>query len=323
MASERDAVEEATDVIDLGSGRFDTQRRRVLGLGVRAAVRPFLNGRTPLAVRRRVLSKQGHIAQPVPDEVTVDVVELGGRPAWRFTPEGVTPGRSVLYCHGGGYNYGDIGTHGGAVATLASSLAATIWMPDYRLRPESPATAPLEDLLAVWRDFVEGHDPGRTLLAGDSAGAHLALSLACELRDAGLPQPRCLALLSPWVDADPARVAYRPQDAILTRKLMAGDAEVWLGDGDHKDPLYSPIHRDFTGLPPTLVQWGQHEALHLDAERLVGKLLAADVDVTAEAYVGLWHDAFLQVPLLLEAPRWLARTAVWAAQRLRATGQTA
>ncbi len=320
--SPRDRLEAAIDVHDLGNGRLDGLRRNVLGLVVQAGTRPFLNGWAPLSARRRLLSASGRIAQPIPNDVTLDVVELGGRRCWRFTPEGHLDDRTVLYLHGGGYNYGDVGTHGGAVGTLAASLSAVVWMPDYRLVPEAPSTAPLEDARAAWADLAGRSDPRRTLVAGDSAGAHLALSLACEVRDAGdAPLPAALALLSPWVDADPARIEHRPNDRIVTRAVMRRDTALWLGDdGDPDDPHWSPLHRDLVGLPPTLVQWGRRECLHLDAERLVAKLLEAEVDVTAEAYEGLWHDAFLQVPLLVEAGRWIARTAVWAAQHLRARG---
>lgn len=310
---------EGIEDLDLGGQRWDGPRRTLLGLGLQAGVRPVLNGWAPLSWRRRWLSLAGRLSQPVPKGVQVEEVELGGRRAWRFTPDDAVDGRTLLYLHGGGYNYGDLGTHGGAVGTLAAALGATTWMPDYRLVPEHPQTAPLEDALAAWRDLAARVDPSDVVVAGDSAGAHLALSLACEVRDAGdLPQPACLCLLSPWVESDPEVARLRPADRIVSRGTLRRDARLWVGELDPADPLLSPINRDLHGLPPTLVQWGRAESLHRDAERLVAALRAADVEVTAEAYEGLWHDAFLQVPTLVEARRWIDRTARWAAGRLGA-----
>ncbi len=297
-------------------GLADDLRRRLLGLVVAAGTRPVLNGVVPLATRRRALDLAGRISAPVPKGVEVEVVDLGGVRTWRLTPRGAHPGRAVLALHGGGYNYGGLGTHGGAYGWLARELGVTTWMPDYRLVPEHPQEAPLEDALAAWRALAADLPDGAIAVTGDSAGAHLALGTACEVRDGGLGRPACLLLHSPWVDADPSLVDSRPSDRILHRGLLRRDVQLWLGDRDPADPLLSPIRRDLHDLPPTLVQWGRDESLTDDATALVAKLESAGVGVTAEPYPDLWHDAMLHVPALREARLWLARTAAFAADHL-------
>lgn len=295
-------------VVRLGSaGLAGRMRRAALGLVVQAGTRPFLNGRVPLSVRRRALGFLGRVASPMPRGATVDVVDLGGVRTWRVQPAGARADRGLFVLHGGGYNYGGLGTHGGAYATLAEAIGATLWMPDYRLVPENAPDACIEDAVRAWAALTGGEPDRRFAVTGDSAGGGLALAVACEARDAGLPAPSCLLLHSPWIDADPTTTAQRPEDRILHRSLMQFDADLWLGERDPMDPVLSPIRRDLHGLPPTMVQWGAHEALHQDAETLVAALEAAGVTVTAEAYPDLWHVAMLHVPALLEARSWLAR----------------
>lgn len=297
---------EPTLLIDDRLGRL---RRGAFSAMIRAGTRPFLRPRVPLRVSRTVMDRMGALASPLPSGSEVDELDLDGVRTWRVRTGTPRPGRFVFAVHGGGYVYGGLGTHGGGYARLAQRLDATLVMPDYRLLPEHDAGAPLEDAVTAWQALVDRLDVQAAVVTGDSAGAGIALGLACEARDRGLRAPEVLALQSPWVDASPEVVARREPDAILGRATMQHDLDRWLSGGDADDPIRSPIRRDLRGLPPTIVQWGHGEALHEDSVSLVAALHDADVDVAAEAYAHLWHVAFLHVPTLAEANAWLDRTA--------------
>ncbi|MFT5224151.1 MAG: monoterpene epsilon-lactone hydrolase [Glaciecola sp.] len=289
-------------------------RRRLLGAAIMAATRPVMNHRVPLGFKRAATDVLGRLSAPVAASVTVDEVVLGGRRTWKMTPPGAASDSAVLFLHGGGYAFGGLGSHGGAASELARRMGVTTYMPDYRLRPEHPNTAPLQDARAAYLELLEHLEPSGIVVTGDSAGGGLSLALAQSCLLERTPLPAALALHSPWVDADPETSGQRRPDAILGRGSMRPDAERWIDGDDPALPHLSPLHGTMAGLPATFVQWGMGEALEHDAARLVSALHAAGVDVVGEQYVGLWHTAHLHVGRprlggLLESGLWLGRTA--------------
>jgi cyclohexanone monooxygenase len=279
-------------------GRREAVARRVLSTALRRVVRPAL--RLPLAWQRRLLDAAARLSR-LPGDVHVAPEVLGGVPGERHTP--LAREGTVLYLHGGAFVAGSPRSHRNLAARLARASAATVHVPDYRLAPEHAYPAPLDDALAAYRALIAaGHDPARLALAGDSAGASLALSTALALGPAGLPPPAALVLISPFVDytlSGRSHQSHARRDPMLRRG--------WLAQGlaAHRAP-FSPLERPLPGLPPLLVQVGSEEILLDDAFALVARARAAGVAARLERYEGLWHDFQLNAGTLPTADRALA-----------------
>lgn len=231
-----------------------------------------------------------------PEDVARETITAGGRPAERLTPPGADPGRILLYLHGGAYVIGSIATHRELAARIGRAAGAQVVIPDYRLAPEHPFPAAIEDAVAVYRWILDqGFSPGRIAIAGDSAGGGLTVATLLSLRDAGVPLPGAAALLSPWVDLvgeGASMKANAPHDPTVQYEPMRAMARRYLGDVDPRTPLASPIHADLRGLPPMLVHVGTAEALLDDASRLAARAREGGVDVTLEpwtAMIHVWH----------------------------------
>lgn len=229
--------------------------------------------------------------RPVPDDVTTRETTLGGRPALDITIS--QPTATLLYLHGGGYVVGSPQTNAALTAELARRVGARAVSLDYRLAPEHPFPAAVEDAAAAYRQLLDdGVDPENLVLAGDSAGGGLVVATLLGARDAGLPQPAAAAVFSPWVDMTLAGESMRGKhgiDPLFTRDRLNAYAEHYLGDQDRAAKLASPVFADLTGLAPLLVQVGSHEILLDDAVRLAARAGADDVDVTLEVWPGVPH----------------------------------
>lgn len=242
---------------------------------------------------------------PIAKGVKATDTIAGGVPAQWLTAGTARDDRVVLYLHGGGYVSGSISTHIGLTSRLSGAAKARVLALDYRLAPEHPFPAAVEDALAAYRWLVdEGYDADRLAVSGDSAGGGLTVALLLALRNEGLPQPACAIPLSPWTDLD-GRGAWRDADPatdpICNVATLSGFAADYMKDGDLRDPLASPVFGDLTSLPPLLIQVGSMELLLSDATRLADRAKAAGVDTTLEIEDGaphVWHHA---VPLLPEA----------------------
>ncbi|MFG1808005.1 alpha/beta hydrolase [Streptomyces sp. NPDC049040] len=226
------------------------------------------------------------LTRPAPDDVATRRTVVGGLPALELEPAGAAGRGRLLYLHGGGYVIGSPDTHAGLVGELARRTGVRATSPDYRLAPEHPFPAPVDDGLAVYRALLDdGTDPRELVLAGDSAGGGLAIAVLLAARDAGLPQPAAVAVLSPWTDLTLGGESIRTKeqaDPIFTGDHLRAYADHYLGDRDRSQPLASPVFADLTGLPPLLIQVGSNEVLLDDAVRLAGRAGADDVDVTLE-----------------------------------------
>lgn len=202
--------------------------------------------------------------------------------------------RVVLYLHGGAYCLGTPELYRGMAASLSREARASVVLPDYRLAPEHPFPAALDDVAAAWDWLTRERavDPARIAVAGDSAGAGLAAVLCLRLRDQGRPGPACLVGLSPWTDlaaTGGSLVDNEQRDIWVPARLIGGAARAYAGDARLDDPLVSPLYGDLTGLPPMLVHVGTHEVLLDDAARLVDRARVHGVDASLGRFEGLWH----------------------------------
>lgn len=243
----------------------------------------------------------------------VEVTPAGGPvPGEWVASERAEPGRTLLYLHGGAYVSGSPATHRGIAVAFSRRSRAAVLLPQYRLAPEHPYPAALDDVLATYRWLLDatGQDPARLAVAGDSAGGGLALALVQALRDAGDPLPAGVALLSPWADltgSGDSIHANSDVDPWLDGPWIAPFGSLYGGDRA-SEPGASPVFGDFSGLPPMLVHVGSEEVLLDDARRVVAHARAAGVDASLGVHDGLWHvfQVFSHVPEARQSLRELA-----------------
>jgi len=231
-----------------------------------------------------------------PKDVHCEPIDAGGAPAEWITTPGVNTERVICYLHGGGYVLGSINTHRELASRLSRAAKARVLILDYRLAPEHPFPAAVDDSTAAYRWLLSvGVNPARLVIAGESAGGGLTVATLVALRDAGEPLPAAGICLSPWVDLEclgESMVTKAEIDPVVTRDLVLALAKAYLGDTDPCTPLASPLYADLTGLPPLLIQVGTAECLFDDAMRLADRARAAGVDVTLEPWddmIHMWH----------------------------------
>ena len=247
-----------------------------------------------LEKQRRSQDALGNMAASMSGLVWEPFTLAGMDAAWMRLSREHRRRRVILYCHGGGYTSGGLGFS----KVLASKLTRATGMDtlafDYRLAPEHPYPAAVEDALTAWGHLESlGIAPGAIVLAGDSAGGNLALVLCLKLREAGRGLPGALLLMSPWTDMTASGESLRGRagiDPVLTPEYMYAVREAYAGGLDPSDCLLSPLFADFAGFPPALIQVGTHEILYSDAERLAERMLAAGADCRLEVWENMWHD---------------------------------
>jgi acetyl esterase/lipase len=278
-------------------------RARFLRLALRAR-RPFVAWEAPVESIRAVMGRGDRHFRP-PREVAIRPEPAGPVPGEWLVPHGA-PARPVfLYLHGGGWSLGWTGIYRRMVAHLALAAGVRAFATDYRLAPEHPFPAALEDSLAAYRWLVAGGvPPGEIVLGGDSAGGNLTLACLLALRAAGEPLPAAAVCISPATDLATPRPSFdADRDPLLSSKLARNMMRWYAGDRDLTDPRLSPSYGNLRGLPPLLVQAGGDELLRDDAEAFAARARAAGVDVTLAVWPGMWHVWHLFVPWLPEARR--------------------
>ena len=226
-------------------------------------------------------------------DVRCEPVDAAGVPGeWITTPESVHQ-RVIYYLHGGAYIMGSINTHRELISRLSRAARARALAVDYRLAPENPFPAAVEDSTSAYRWLISsGVDPARLVIAGDSAGGGLTLATLVALRDAGDPLPTAAVCLSPWVDLEglgESMITRAEVDPMIQRDSLVQTAKVYLGDADPRTPLAAPLYADLGGLPPLLIQVGTAETLLDDAARLAERAKAAGVDVILEPWDEMFH----------------------------------
>jgi monoterpene epsilon-lactone hydrolase len=267
--------------------------RRLVMANLAVFYRMAFDHRLGFTAQRRLLDAYARM-QPLPDGTVVRRVMLAGRPAERITVGATVRPRTVLYLHGGGYTICSPATHRSLAAFLAREAAAVVYTLAYRLAPEHPYPAALDDAVAAYLTL------GRpAAIAGDSAGGGLAAATAVRLVEQDV-RPVALALLSPWTDpADDT--ATRPRDLVVNLRWSRRSATAYRAGADPRDPGFAPMHAELTGVPPTLVHVTRGELLYDQVQRFVGRLRAAGVDVTLRELPGLWHCAQAQAGIVREA----------------------
>ena len=238
-------------------------------------------------------------------------VNAGGVPAEWVSAEGSAADRAVLYLHGGGYIIGSVRTHRVLMAGLSQASGARVLGLEYRLAPEHPFPAPIEDAVAAYRWLLaEGYDTAKIAVAGDSAGGGLTVSVMVQLRYLGLPMPGAAVCFSPWVDLEGVGDSMDSNaeiDPMVQREGLSFMAEVYLDGCNPRAPLAAPLYADLQGLPPTLIQVGSAETLLDDSTRLAERARAAGVDVRLDVWEDMIHVWQLFAPMLPEGREALAQ----------------
>jgi acetyl esterase/lipase len=255
---------------------------------------------------------------PIPTDCEFVETTVGGVEAELLTPVAARRDRMVIYLHGGGYQVGSPRSHRYIAARLADAGGALGVVPHYRMAPEAPFPGAVEDALAVYRAALKDTTHDRVVVAGDSAGAGLAVALALAARDQGLPQPAGLVLVSPWVDLAHEGDTYEANAEWDTVSLpsLRKLATDYAAGRDLKDALISPLYGDLGGLAPMLIQVGSLEMLLSDSTRLAARAAAAHVDTTLRVYPDMVHGFTAHFPRLACARRALAEAGAWVKERL-------
>jgi monoterpene epsilon-lactone hydrolase len=243
--------------------------------------------------QRRMALEAGARRLPMPPHVDVQQTTVGNIPAEWLRPAGTTDNRVVVYLHGGAYTMGSCRTHRALASRIAIASGTPVLQPEYRLAPEHPFPAALQDSMAVYCGLIDhGISPQKMVVAGDSGGGGLALALTVLLRDKDVPLPAAIACLSPWADLELTGESLTTRakvDPICSLEESQFHATHYVGQNDPRAPLISPIYADLHGLPPILAQVGDREILLSDAVRLTERARKGGVDAELEVWDGMWH----------------------------------
>jgi acetyl esterase/lipase len=283
-----------------------TARERVaaplLRAALRFAIRPVLSPHIPIPWQRRwlrVLTRSGRPSR----RVDVEPGASGGVSGEWIRPRppsaSANSRAAILYLHGGGYCLGSPATHRAVTSRLARATGLLVFAADYRLAPEHPFPAAVEDAVAAYRSLI---DNGPVIVAGESAGGGLSLATALVARERQIGQAAALVLFSPWVDLKPTALSpHKRADVMLSARWLDACARHYLAGHDAASPLASPIHADLRGLPPTLIQAGSEDILYGDAVRIHDALSDAGVPVVCEIVAKRWHAIQLHAGMLPSA----------------------
>ena len=254
---------------------------------------------------RRAQYERAEKVFPTPSDVKVERVNAPVAPAEWLRPPSAELGRVVLYLHGGGYVIGSPRSHRHLAAAIAGAAGASAVLLDYRLAPEHPFPAAVEDATAAYRWLLDqAIAPERIVIAGDSAGGGLTVATLLALREARVPLPAGGVCISPWVDLTCSGASYRTMaeaDPIVRRAGVEEMALAYLGATSPRTPLASPLFANLRGLPPLLIHVGSDEVLLDDAVQLAERARAAGVDVTLDIYERMIHVWHWFLPMLDEA----------------------
>jgi acetyl esterase/lipase len=260
--------------------------------------------------QRRAL-KELISAQPLPADLTVAAGTLGGVPTAEITVDGVEPRHVVLYFHGGVYALGDAFAAAELASQVGRRTSAKVISVDYRLAPEHPYPAAVDDALAAYRALLDsGTRPADIIFAGESAGGGLAIATMLNARDHRLPQPAAAFVMSPYVDLTLSGATMHTKhdvDPLLNEENLQPRVTDYTAGLDAATALISPVFADLSGLPPLVIQAGSHEVLLDDAVRLAGQAAVADVEVTLDITPGVPHVFQAYHPILDEAAAALDR----------------
>jgi acetyl esterase/lipase len=278
---------------------------------------PLVGERPPAEMRAGLEAMAGTFA--LEPDVRAEPVAIGGMAAEWLTSAAVSRSHVVLYLHGGGYVVGSLDTHRDLAARLGRAAGARALLIDYRLAPEHPHPAAVDDAVAAYRWLLgQGVPPDQVAIAGDSAGGGLTIATLVALRDLGLPLPAGGVCFSPWVDmeATGASMDTTPDDPMLNRALILHFARFYLGTADPRTPLAAPLHAALHGLPPLLIQASRDEVLRDDATRIAERARAAGVACELDLTDEVPHVWQIFAAILPEAREALDRAGTFLRGRL-------
>ncbi|NJD31445.1 MAG: alpha/beta hydrolase [Gammaproteobacteria bacterium] len=287
---------------------------------LKALLQPGFRATRPIEQQRRWLEKVSRLTLAPKGAIFAPGTSGGVPGEWVAPRQGGPDGRKVLlYLHGGAYCVGSPRTHRAITGHLALRCRSRVFALDYRLAPEHPFPAAIEDGVAAYRGLLDaGHEPHDIAIAGDSAGGGLALATALKLRELGRPFPAALVAFSPWVDLAPRAGCGVPRgETMIEPAWLDVSAGHYLAGRDPAEPLASPVRADLAGLPATLVQVGTDEVLLSDSERLYERLRAAGVDARLTVYPRRWHVFQSGAGVLRDADRALDEVAGFLRDRVR------
>lgn len=267
---------------------------------IHSAASPDSMDEDDLARQRKGQEVLGRLMSP-PIGFSWEPFSLGDMPmAWVRPERGHDRGKVILYCHGGGYTSGNLGYARVLAAKMANATGCEVLAFQYRLAPEFPYPAALEDALEAWEYLMhQGWGAKNVILAGDSAGGNLALELTLALKEAGRFLPGRLVLFSPWTDMTASGASYTQWEALdpmLTEQYIRSVRSAYAPGADYSQPQFSPLFADLSGMPPTLIQVGEREILASDSEQLQKALIAAGVPCVLQSWPDMWH-VFQMFPL--------------------------
>ena len=267
--------------------------------------RPIADGLADIETARKGMEQMTAMT-PLPEGAVCEPVTADGVPCEWIRGASARDDGTFLYLHGGGYSLGSIATHRALVARLSEASGLRALSVDYRLAPEHPFPAGLEDAKTAYRWLLaQGVDPARLVIGGDSAGGGLTIATLVALRDEGARLPAASVCLSPWTDLEGTGESARTKadaDPMIDAQGLAQMGRLYVGeDGDLRHPLAAPLYADLAGLPPLLVQVGTAEVLLDDSTRLAERGRAAGVDIELEAFDDLMHVFQAFAPIVPEA----------------------
>lgn len=284
------------------------------------AQQPMPAGTPNWAEQRAGIEAMGAMLPPVEGFEAVPATLGGIDGEWTRGKHVKRSDAAVLYLHGGGYAIGSPKSHRHLVGALSIDSGLPIFSADYRLAPENPFPAAVDDAVAAYRGLLDsGIAPAKLAVSGDSAGGGLTVAMLVAARDKGLPMPACAVPISPWVDLSQGGESFRSRakrDPIVTREGIDVMAAAYLGGADPKTPLASPVFADLKGLPPLLIQVGTEEALYDDALALKARAEAAGVEVSFESWGGMIHVWHAFHPILSEGRDAIARIGAYLKSRI-------
>ncbi len=240
---------------------------------------------------------------PVAENIKIKRVKCGPCEGDLILPEGGDDSRLIIFYHGGGFFFCSSRTHRVIASNLARAAGCAVLVPDYRLAPENPAPAAHDDSFGVYQwALSQGYTPGSVALSGDSGGGNLALATAVRAKEAGLPLPGAVMMMSPWLDYAGEGASHQTvtDDPVISTEVLDMLMSCYLGDGDRKSPTVTPFYSDFTGLPPTMVHVGSRERLHDDSITVVERMRTAGVAAELKIFDGMCHTWQLYAPILDE-----------------------
>jgi monoterpene epsilon-lactone hydrolase len=292
----------------------------VLRACIRLFVKRHLRSVNSIASVRRRLSFHSRFVPPPPRRTETIATTIGGVTAHRIATPASRRDRHILYLHGGSYLVGFPALYRDLTWRIATLAKARVSCIDYRLAPEHPFPAALDDAVAAYRGLLaEGAEPRQTALMGDSAGGGLALATLLRLRDEGLPLPAAAVVMSPWTDLALTGASFRSNagiDPMLPAERAQEAVDLYLAGADPRHPYASPLYGDPSGLPPTLIMVGGDETLRDDSVRMAETLRAAGCEVELEVWPRMWHVWHMLARVMPEARAAVRRMSKFVDERI-------